>query len=160
MSASRLEAIRKAAERRTLAPREPIGKWVPLALYAAGNSWFRLSGRGDGSLRALPGKAWGVLYPGGVAEGQQIAVARNNGTVARVWVTKVLRDPATRTDGQSVLAVARKKPVPLLPTEKPKEAAPLPSGAFVSMGRANPRECTECGARCRPGVGVCDGCRE
>jgi hypothetical protein len=160
VSTTRLEAIRKAAERRKEAPKEPVGKWVPLALYAAGNSWFRLSGRGDGSWRALPGKAWGVLYPGGVAEGQQVAVARQNGTVTRVWVTKVIRAPESRTDGLSVLAVSRKKPVPLLPTEKPQEAAPLPSGAFVSMGRVNPRECMECGARCRPGAGVCDGCRK
>lgn len=166
MSTTRLEAIRKAADRMQQAKRRPniqpgTGKWMRLehALGSAAN------GAAAGlHFRKGPWRAWGLLVPGIPEIGAAVqapvgAHGSQRRSVKTFYVWQVVVPATTRGDGCSVVKVKDKRPKDKPLAAQPKAEAPMPTGTFVSAGPVNPRECTECGERCRPGAGVCDECR-
>jgi hypothetical protein len=100
--------------------------------------------------------SWVVVVPGTPAKGDTIHVARKDGTTTKLWVQNIIAPANERHDGQSVVAVSK---VPVMAQERPaREAAPMPKPPRALTQR-NPRVCEECEGPCRPGAGVCDGCR-
>jgi hypothetical protein len=100
--------------------------------------------------------SWVAVVPGTPSKGEAIRVAKKDGSTALRWVQSIVAPAHERRDGQSVVAVSN-SPVPAesAPT---KEAAPAPKPPPMLKQR-NPRACEECEGPCRPGAGVCDGCK-
>lgn len=135
----------------------PVGRWVTLAIVC-GQGTRTITQRGEAKrFRRIRNKqsTWAVLYPGQPRRGDAVRVRSRDGKVHALYVQSVVVPAAERSDRQSVLSVA--KHPPHAEVER-KEAAPLPKPPPMVKQR-NPRICEECEGPCRPGAGVCDGCK-
>lgn len=140
---------------------EPVGRWMRLENVLSkpvdeARGGVSKSAHRKHRKRGTSSSTWVVLYPGVPAVGQKISVSKASGEVQERYVQQVVASALQRGDGRSVVAVSA---TPVMPRERPL-AAPLPAPAQPPMLRQrNPRVCEECEGPCRPGAGVCDGCK-
>lgn len=105
------------------------------------------------NLRRNKDSSWVVLYPGVPAVGDRILVRLSKGGTQGRYVQAIIRH---RNDG-TVVAVS-KSPVPR-PAEARADTYTPPPAPPPMLKQRNPRVCEECEGPCRPGAGICDGCK-
>jgi len=156
----RKQIIRDAAKR-TAEPK-PEGRWMRLESVikptpSKGGSDPKREQKRFTRRRTMDA-AWVVLYPGVPKVGQRIRVRKASGGIQERYVQQVVVSALVRMDGRSVVAVSKSPVMPPPSTQTPVESTPAPTPPPMLKQR-NPRICEACEGPCRPGAGLCDGCK-